>query len=268
MSDTENKSSFDQNQSSQKKTSESLTISSENQSQESAKTEKFSKSIHDFVFYSESMPQCVNQISKICKDYGFQRRRFYDVINVLEAVGCCVKTGMDTIFWAGLSNIPRALIKMQNSIQLKNGNFPLAHFFPNENRVSIGRLAYYFILIFLALQEKVLDVKEIAAYFSRENNRYRTTLCKLYQISHILEATSIIERTNEPGKIILSSKYNFPVPIEEVKHHPMSVIALLNNPPDSAASILNQRRKDYQEAVILSMKQNQDIGNQNDSQTS
>ena len=65
-------------------------------------SDSFRNSIRNFIQYAESKETMAEYvISQMCSEFGFQKRRLYDVINVLEPVGICKKTSVDTIQWNG-----------------------------------------------------------------------------------------------------------------------------------------------------------------------
>jgi hypothetical protein len=63
------------------------------------------------------------------------------------------------------------------------------------------------ILSFIAQGKQAMNIKKLAALLSRKNGRFRTTLCKLYQITHILEAVGIMEKSAVTGEVILRKEY-------------------------------------------------------------
>jgi hypothetical protein len=41
-----------------------------------------------------------------------------------------------------------------------------------------------------------LDIRQISRYLARQTGRRKSTLCKLYQIAHILEAAAVVIRSD------------------------------------------------------------------------
>ena len=147
------------------------------------------------------------QVKTICTKLGFKKRRFYDWINVLDAIGCCPKYSIDSFVWLGLDY---SLIKIKE-ISIRQGVFdpskPLDSIINNSGCISISKVAIDFILCFLALEKQILNIIDVANYMSRYNNRDETTRCKLYQAAAILENIGIISKTSEMSEIRLNDKF-------------------------------------------------------------
>ena len=203
--------------------------------------DSFSDMISSFVSFAESNGKSNYTISNLCERFGFQRRRLYDVINVLETIGLCEKTSVDTISWVGMAYIP---IKMQKLAE----NHHMTMFENSLNQpnspISIGELTKSFLMCYLYLKKRSIDIKNVGRMLSHANGRYKTTLCKLYQITHILEAAGIIEKSVIPGEMILTTsiftnskkRTDLPIPLlkEQTRidkiNNPLSINFLLNRP--------------------------------------
>lgn len=202
----------------------------------------FRASIGSFVADAETKASAELIISQICCDYGFQKRRLYDVINVLETVGCCKKTSVDTIQWLGLSKVASTLTKLQRRAGVTDGSNTLDDIFPSERCISIAHMTSMFVMCFLVLKMETLDVKSIGMFLSRSNGRYKTTLCKLYQIAHILEAAGIIAKSVIPGEMTLEKRFFVTLDIKEKDDlNPFSIQGLLNRVND--IDIITKRRR-------------------------
>jgi hypothetical protein len=73
-----------------------------------------------------------------------------------------------------------------------------------------------------------------ATVFSRGTNRFRPTLCKLYQIALVLDASGIVTRTKIPCDVMLIGQWlDFAVvpPESDVEPGPFSLETLLNHKP-------------------------------------
>ncbi|EAY13161.1 hypothetical protein TVAG_444450 [Trichomonas vaginalis G3] len=77
-------------------------------------TDNFRTSIIYFVETLDREPKQNYTITQLCTRFGFQRRRFYDVVNVLESAGCCQKTNVDCFVWLGLNNVKNHLQSLSN----------------------------------------------------------------------------------------------------------------------------------------------------------
>ena len=208
--------------------------------------DSFRSSIHDFIQMAEKGPENRNfTICSLCSQFGFQRRRLYDVINIFESIGICQKTNVDTIKWLSMSNISPTFLKIQQLSGMHDPNSTINDIFPSLKCISITSLTKSLILCFFVLNKESLNIKSTARFLSRGNGRYKTTLCKLYQITHILEAASILSKTSTPGEVVLNSnfyiKYEPPPPPQpqNISINPYSVEYLLNHVPKTSFSPKN-----------------------------
>ena len=171
------------------------------------KSVAFQDSISKFINYVKESNEENHRILNICNQFNFQRRRFYDVLNILEALGTCHKMNTDTFSWLGMDKI---LPTIREKIQEKgifNPTISMEAIFPMEEKIFISKLTINFLLCFIALREQCLSLQSIAQFLSRNNNRFKTTLCKLYQIVYILVLIGIIEKKSVPSEVAIVDKY-------------------------------------------------------------
>lgn len=189
-------------------------------------------------------------ITMLCKEFSFQRRRLYDVVNVLESIGCCTKKGVDSLEWVGLANVVPTFIKLQQILRVNDPNLSLRDIFPSERCVTITHLTLSFVMMFFALRMESVDMKQMATFMSRNNGRYKTTLCKLYQISHILEASGIIAKSSIPGEMRIRKPYfelsGFVAqPRQQRKLSIISIDSLLNRHLDDFEKVIELRQNEF-----------------------
>lgn len=140
-------------------------------------------------------------IKEIAQKYGFQKRRLYDVLDVLEVYGALRKTNVDTFVWLGKSNIKSILMALRDSKSDSEKQQIAESTFQESSTISISKLTHVLILLLMNTHSNVIDIKKVSVYFSLRNNRYKTILCKVYQIVHILSAAGIVEKTKVPGMV-------------------------------------------------------------------
>jgi hypothetical protein len=207
----------------------------------------FSASIHAFVADAESHPGCEYTIPRLLSRFGFQKRRFYDVMCVLSTIGCCEKRSIDSVYWFGTSRIPLVFQRLQLDASANRATATLDSIIGSQDTVSIAPLTIQLMLCFLVLQMETLDIRHIARYLSRHTLRHKSTLCKLYQITHILEAAGIIRRSDIPGRVTIVAKFFAPLEIDtpSVTLSEYSIGSLLNHPRSKVGSVLKARRDDF-----------------------
>jgi hypothetical protein len=209
--------------------------------------DSFRCSIRLFLQSAESSPPACYPIPRLLSEFGFQKRRLYDVLSVLAAVGCCQKVSADSVVWLGLSNVPRTF----QAIQIESGaDSPIAtldQVVEPQTSVSISKLTVGFVLCFLAMRQQTLDIKHISRYLSRRTARHKSTLCKLYQIAHILEAAGIVAKGTAPGQLAITPKFFC---LAELRNpdgpNPFAIGAILNRRETGEEAIVQRRRNEFQ----------------------
>jgi hypothetical protein len=83
----------------------------------------------------------------------------------------------------------------------------LSELFPVALCVGMANLAANFLLLFSALRTDNLDLKRVCLLFTRGTAKYRSTLCKLYQIAFVLGAAQITARTSHVCEVVLLQDY-------------------------------------------------------------
>jgi hypothetical protein len=99
-----------------------------------------------------------------------------------------------------------------------------------------------------------MDIRQISRYLARKTGRRKSTLCKLYQIAHILEAASVIIRSDIPGLITIVDRFFAPVDIIAVTRpaigkSPYAIDSILNHENLDLETITARRRKEFTDEI-------------------
>jgi hypothetical protein len=167
----------------------------------------FRECIRAFAVTFSTLPPGIYETSAIERDFSFQRRRLYDLINVLVAIGCCRKNTDDTIFWLGLRAVLETFKKLKESLESVNGKVDANCIIPAGHMICVSSLTVGLITCFIGQKKRVMNIKKLAALLSRKNGRFKTTLCKLYQVTHILEALGVMQKSDVTGEVVLCKEY-------------------------------------------------------------
>lgn len=226
-------------------------------SQESKSPEDLKRAIRSFVECLEKSPENTQAITVLSNRFAIKRRRLYDVINVMESVGACRKSGLDIVKWLGLTNMRETMRRLRKERHIDNENLSLNELFLPPCCVGISNLTTSFLLLFAAIRSNRLDLRFVSQFFSRSATRYKTTLCKLYQICYILGAIGVTTRTSQVCEVILSDEYcdddfeRHGAAKEKMAANLMSIASLLNNQtPIGPAEWILARRKELQSCTI------------------
>jgi hypothetical protein len=208
---------------------------------------KFAATIRVIVAQLEAECDKIHSIPRLYCQHQIKRRRLYDVTNVFIAIGCATRCGTDDIQWDGLPKILPRLLEERGKVNIMNYQIKLSELFPPDNCVGLTSLTLSFIMLFPALATDTVSVREASAFFSRNSSRYKTTLSKLYQITLILGALEITERTDVPSEIRLKAPFT-ELLHEEAGTNPLAIEKLLNRPIKNEEA-LEARKAEFQAAA-------------------
>lgn len=173
----------------------------------SKNSETFQDSISQFIQHMNHSLDPSYGILSICDKFHFQRRRFYDVLNILQALGAIDRINTDSFIWLGLDKIITTMDEKIKQMKVDDPTLNLEDLFPPESKITISNLTIRFIMCFIALRKQSLSIQVVAKFLSRNNKRMKTTLCKLYQIVYILVNVGIFEKRTIPSEVTLADSY-------------------------------------------------------------
>jgi hypothetical protein len=215
---------------------------------------------HSLTLLIEELDRHMQQrvaIACLADRFAIKTRRLYDFINVLSALGCCQKSGLDHVIWLGRERIPTVIHDLLIARDIENHSLTLCEIFPVTGCIGIVNLTISFLLMFHALRTNHLDLRFIGHLFSRQTTRYKSTLCKLYQISYVLCAAGVLKRTMQVCDVVLLYPYlDFAVVPPEPKSiaDPYLIQSLLNRPgPIEELRHIYRRRKELYDLFIGSV---------------
>jgi hypothetical protein len=215
----------------------------------------FKKAIEIFVRNLEVHGPAEYSISRLLIDYEFQRRRFYDVMSVLSAVGCCSRVSSSSLRWLGRAHVPAALVRLQRNAGADSPDATLNEIIGVGPFASISELTVALVLCLLVLRMSSLCIKRASRFLTR-GKRWKSTLCKVYQIAHILEAAEIMERSGDGGNVGLAPPFFNPIEINLVEQgvNPFGVTSMLNCDGPEEEVILHIRRRQFDSEVERAMR--------------
>ena len=215
-----------------------------------ARSDTFKASMDLFAQMCSTESDTIYFVQKTVDALGFHKRRFYDVINVLDVLGVVRKLNSESFKWIGFANLKDRIFEIcqrRGAFDLKKS---LSEIIPSNDAISISKFTEYFLVCFMALDQKYLDIKEISAFLCRSNDRTKTSLCKLYQIAQILDAIGIITKTERTSELCINDEYFFSprAYCKESTSEP-SLYSLLSRPVENqfiAGDPIYKRNVEYQ----------------------
>jgi hypothetical protein len=209
---------------------------------------KFATTIRTMVAELEQAQGTVYSIPTLSKRHQIKRRRFYDVTNIFTTIGCATRSGTDELTWHGISKILPRLLEEKQKSNITNYQLSLAALFLQDNCVGLSSLTTSLLMIFPAIGRDVLNLRDVSAFFSRDTQRYKTTLCKLYQITLILGALEITERTENACEVRIKAPFTR-ILADEEEENPLAIERLLNRPNSNDAA-LEERRAEFHKVCV------------------
>jgi hypothetical protein len=146
-------------------------------------------------------------ITDLHRKYKLRRRRLYDVVNIFDAIGCATRASSTTVLWNGSAKILPCLFEQRTKHEIMNSTLTLKQMFPASNCVGLASLSMALLMMFPAMGTHTINLRQLSAFFSNETRRFKTTLCKLYQIALVLGALEITGRTAIPCEVCLKPPF-------------------------------------------------------------
>ncbi|XP_049887395.1 transcription factor E2F7-like [Pectinophora gossypiella] len=187
---------------------------------------------------------------------GVEKRRMYDIINILEAMQCAVHKRKNTYLWHGgarLNSFLKMLKKQGENLRLSEALRGKAPKPPAPKHKTLGVLAQRFLMLFLVEKPNTLINLEMAVGVlidtanknktllspEQQDRQHKSKVRRLYDIANVLISIGLIEKVS--GNLILKKpvfRYVGPLKVKKADK-----VTLATPSPITPLSVLESEQK-------------------------
>lgn len=165
-----------------------------------------SKSKNDFALFISrliSSYECnmmpIIRINEISIQSGIEKRRIYDLMNVLTAFSVVSKLGANNYKWEGMDQAQKVMKQCSENFALKTSKEVSGDIFILPESAGIGKLAYNFVSLFFFFGFKNLNIRDASILMASNEVRSKPILRRLYLVSFLLEHIGFIKHRKNIG---------------------------------------------------------------------
>lgn len=140
-------------------------------------------------------------IDQLVRRKNYDKRRLYDLFNVLTTVGICAKLEPKHFAWLGDDSVHDTCRAMAVDLELKcvvdKDDISVLRVDDNSH---LSVIVTKFIQSFFYFGKDIVDVQDISLCMARSPGRSKLILRRLYLISQILEEVGVMQHTLARGK--------------------------------------------------------------------
>lgn len=164
----------------------------------------------------------------------YDKRRVYDLFNVLSAVDVCRRVDAKNFAWVGTSMISEVMTHMATQLELETMACADLSVVKLTENSRISDIVKNFICLFLYFGVNEIKVQDAARILASEGVEPRRVLRRLYLITQILENVGLFEHTMQKGVYRLAVNVE---PITEAAYRRLRDDRMI--PPDSVLAHIN-----------------------------
>lgn len=212
----------------------------------------FSEFIDHLIRKYENKPGSMIQINSLSSESSIEKRRLYDLLNVLVACDICDKTDSHNYIWKSINNKINAVEQISYDLENKAiHHYTVEDIFILPDSPSIGLITTRFIGVFLYLNINSLNIRDAALAMATDETHFKPILRRLYLVAYLLERIGLFKHSQKIGEYQL----DFDIQATCIK----SLEDLARNqiiPADSIEYQLNRFDEHYLQTKFKSRREN------------
>ena len=165
----------------------------------------YGKFVNNLLTQCEKTPHKTLRINSLSIESGIEKRRLYDLMNVLLACDVCKRIDSHSFRWNGLQNIPSALQQISLHTEKKAATHDLEQLFLLPESPGIGLMTNHFLASFMYFGKVVMNIRDIALLMSVDTEKARPILRRLYLVAFLLERTGLVSHSQKIGEYIIDA---------------------------------------------------------------
>ncbi|EAY02642.1 hypothetical protein TVAG_252930 [Trichomonas vaginalis G3] len=172
------------------------------------KESNFANTVKNVINLCHSKPGEYIKVSTMAEIENCEKRRFYDLFNVLCAIGLCTKSMNKVYCWAGEENMLFVIRQEYERVEKLAINQDFWSIFKMPESPPIGQLALTTITLFLFFGSTELALKQICLVMTQKRSKMSQLLRRLYLSAFFLEQIGLIMHSYQIGtyNLMIDSK--------------------------------------------------------------
>lgn len=138
-------------------------------------------------------------VAELAEIVSIDKRRIYDLFNVLSALGYATRHMDKTLTWNGSEGMAKTLVRELSGYELRSYKEPIRTLFLMAEPPQIGALSLTIVAIYCFYGQRQMSLQEINLLLSSNKSRIQKFKRRLYLAAFFLENLRIIERTGKAG---------------------------------------------------------------------
>ena len=159
----------------------------------------FSQFVDRLIQKNEKRPDQTIQINRLSFEHGIEKRRLYDLMNVLVACNICIKTDVHNYRWTSLGNARDTVQRISLELEFKSLETPVSDLFILPNSPPIGLMTTMFIGAFLFFNLASMNIRDISMLMASDAAHYKPILRRLYLVAFLLERLGLFKHNQKMG---------------------------------------------------------------------